>query len=108
MIIFCCQIAYFAYLKLFAFYFEARMDIDSNNNSFNVSDEVEEEDNNVEFNESGEGEEPKKGMYFMSKQEVYTFHAKNAKHCGFAITFKSQNLTSDGKVKYFGIECTRA
>ncbi|XP_028113956.1 protein FAR1-RELATED SEQUENCE 5-like [Camellia sinensis] len=30
------------------------MDVDSNNNSFNVSEEVEEQDNNVEFNESGE------------------------------------------------------
>ncbi|XP_028056267.1 protein FAR1-RELATED SEQUENCE 5-like [Camellia sinensis] len=84
------------------------MDIDSNNNSLNGSEEVEERDNNLYINENGEVEEPKKGMYFSSKQEVYAFYAKYAKHCGFAITFRSQNLTSDGEVKYFGIECTRA
>ncbi|XP_028073790.1 protein FAR-RED IMPAIRED RESPONSE 1-like [Camellia sinensis] len=84
------------------------MDIDSMNNSFNVSKEVEEQDNNVEFNESGEIEEPKKGMYFISKQEVYTFYTKYAKQLGFAIAYRTQNVTTDGEVKYFGIECTWA
>ena len=48
------------------FNFEATMDIDSNNNSLNVSEEVEEHDNNLYINENGEVEEPKKGMYFSS------------------------------------------
>ncbi|KAL7174487.1 hypothetical protein ACSBR2_033690 [Camellia fascicularis] len=82
------------------------MDIDSNNNSLNGSEEFEEQDNNLDINEISKVEEPKKGMYFSSKQEVYAFYAQYAKHCGFAITFRSQNLTSDGEVKYFGIECT--
>ncbi|GMP35075.1 hypothetical protein CsSME_00007682 [Camellia sinensis var. sinensis] len=82
------------------------MDIDSNNNSFNGSEEVEEQNNNLSFNESGEVEEPKKGMYFTVKQEVYAFYVKYAKHLGFAIAYRTQNLTSD-EVKYFGIECTR-
>ncbi|XP_028058285.1 protein FAR1-RELATED SEQUENCE 5-like [Camellia sinensis] len=84
------------------------MDIDSMNNSFNVSEEVEEQDNNVEFNESGEVEESKKGICFISKQEVHTFYAKYAKQLGFAISYRTQNVTRDGEVKYFGIECTRA
>ncbi|GMP61687.1 hypothetical protein CsSME_00024057 [Camellia sinensis var. sinensis] len=84
------------------------MDIDSKNNLFNVSEEVEEQDNNLEFNESGEIEEPKKGMYFISKQEVYAFYAKYAKQLGFAIAYRTQNVTRDGEVKCFGIECTRA
>ena len=86
------------------------MDIDSIYNSFNVSEEVEveEQDNNVEFNESGEVEEPKKGMCFISKQEVHTFYAKYAKQLGFAIAYITQNVKRDGKVKYFGIECTQA
>ncbi|XP_028054623.1 protein FAR1-RELATED SEQUENCE 5-like isoform X2 [Camellia sinensis] len=84
------------------------MDIDSNNNSFNVSEEVEEHDNNLEFNESDEVEEPKKGMYFNSKQEVYAFYAKYAKQLEFAIAYRTQNVTTDGEVKYFGIECTWA
>ncbi|XP_028085358.1 protein FAR-RED IMPAIRED RESPONSE 1-like [Camellia sinensis] len=84
------------------------MDIDSNNNSFNGNEKVEEEDNNLSINESGEVEEPNKGMYFTSKQEVYAFYAKYAKHLGFAIAYRTQNVTSDGEVKYFGIECTRA
>ncbi|XP_028109969.1 protein FAR-RED IMPAIRED RESPONSE 1-like [Camellia sinensis] len=79
------------------FNFEATMDIDSNNNSLNGSEEVEEQDNNLYINESGEVEEPKKGMYFSLKQEAYAFYAKYAKHCGFAIAFRSQNLTSDGE-----------
>ncbi|CAL5378824.1 unnamed protein product [Camellia sinensis] len=37
------------------------MDIDSNNNSFNGNEKVEEEDNNLSINESGEVEEPNKG-----------------------------------------------
>ncbi|XP_028084856.1 protein FAR-RED IMPAIRED RESPONSE 1-like [Camellia sinensis] len=44
------------------------MDVDSMNNSFNVSEEVKEQDSNVEFNESGEVEESKKGMCFISNQ----------------------------------------
>ncbi|XP_028101611.1 protein FAR1-RELATED SEQUENCE 6-like [Camellia sinensis] len=80
------------------------MDIDSNNNFFNGSDEVEEEDSTLSFNECGEVEEPKKGMYFSSKEEVYAFYAKYAKHSGFAIAYRTQNLTCDGEVKYFGIE----
>ncbi|XP_028054704.1 protein FAR1-RELATED SEQUENCE 5-like [Camellia sinensis] len=84
------------------------MDIESNNNSFNVSEEVEEHDNNLQFSESGEVEEPKKGMYFTSKQEVYAFYAKYAKQLRFAIAYRTQNVTTDGEVNYFGIECTRA
>ncbi|XP_028066530.1 protein FAR1-RELATED SEQUENCE 6-like isoform X2 [Camellia sinensis] len=91
------------------------MDIDSNNNFFNGSDEVEEKDNSLSFNEceddevkEEEVEEPKKGMYFSSKEEVYAFYAEYAKHSGFAIAYRSQNLTCDGEVKYFGIKCTRA
>lgn len=90
------------------FHFEATMDSDLNNNLFNWSKEVEEQDNTISFNESGEVEEPKKGMYFTSKKEVYAFYAKYTKHCGFAITYRTRNLTSDGEVKYFGIERTRA
>ncbi|CAL5352872.1 unnamed protein product [Camellia sinensis] len=52
------------------------MDIDSNNNLFNGSDKVEEQDNTLSFNESGEVKELKKGMYFTSKEEVYAFYAK--------------------------------
>ncbi|GMP48892.1 hypothetical protein CsSME_00016081 [Camellia sinensis var. sinensis] len=68
------------------------MDIDSNNPSLNESEEV---------------EEPQKGMCFSSKQEVYDFYAKYAKHVGFAIAYRTQNVGDDGEVKYFGIECTR-
>ncbi|XP_028123959.1 protein FAR-RED IMPAIRED RESPONSE 1-like [Camellia sinensis] len=56
---------------------------------------------------SGEIEEPKKGMFFTSKQEVHEFYAKYAKNLGFAIAYRTQNVGADGKVKYFGIECTR-
>ncbi|XP_028075912.1 protein FAR-RED IMPAIRED RESPONSE 1-like [Camellia sinensis] len=74
------------------------------NNSFNVSEEVEEQDNNVEFNESGEVEEPKKGMYFILKQEIYAYYAKYTKQLGFAIAYRTQKVTRDGEVKYIGIE----
>lgn len=42
------------------------------------------------LNESEEVEELKKGMYFSSKQEVYTFYAKYAKHVGFSVAYKTQ------------------
>ncbi|XP_028123834.1 protein FAR1-RELATED SEQUENCE 5-like [Camellia sinensis] len=71
-------------------------------------EEVEEAENNPSLNESDEIEEPKKGMWFTSKQEVHEFYAKYAKNLGFAIAYRTQNVRSDGKVKYFGIECTRA
>ncbi|XP_028096344.1 uncharacterized protein LOC114296256 [Camellia sinensis] len=47
--------------------FKATMDIDSNNNSFNESKEVEEQENNPSLNENDEVEEPNKEMYFTSK-----------------------------------------
>ncbi|XP_028065876.1 protein FAR1-RELATED SEQUENCE 5-like [Camellia sinensis] len=84
------------------------MDIDSNNTSFNGIEEVEEPENNLSLNESGEVEGSKKGMYFISKQEVYAFYAKYEKHLRFAIAYRTQNIGDDGEVKYFGIECTRA
>ncbi|XP_028126585.1 protein FAR-RED IMPAIRED RESPONSE 1-like [Camellia sinensis] len=84
------------------------MDIDSNNPSLNGTEEVEEAENNPSLNEIGEVEQPKKGMYFNSKQEAYSFYAKYAKHLGFAIAYRTQNIGQDGEVKYFGIECTRA
>ncbi|XP_028099318.1 protein FAR-RED IMPAIRED RESPONSE 1-like [Camellia sinensis] len=62
----------------------------------------------VEEPESGEVKEPKQGMCFTSKQEVYAFYAKYAKHFGFAIAYGTQNYDNDGELKYFGIECTRA
>ncbi|XP_028065018.1 uncharacterized protein LOC114268099 [Camellia sinensis] len=42
------------------------------------------------LNESEKVEEPKRGMCFSSKQEVYTFYAKYAKHVGFSIAYKTQ------------------
>ncbi|GMP22859.1 hypothetical protein CsSME_00000683 [Camellia sinensis var. sinensis] len=84
------------------------MDVDSNNPSLNGTEEVEEAENNPSLNEIGEVELPKKGMYFNSKQEAYSFYAKYAKHLGFAIAYRTQNIGQDGEVKYFGIECTRA
>ncbi|XP_028120457.1 protein FAR1-RELATED SEQUENCE 5-like, partial [Camellia sinensis] len=86
----------------------ASIDIDSNNPSLNGSEKVEETENNPSLNEIGEVEEPKKGMCFSSKQEVYSFYAKYAKHLGFTVTYRTQIIGQDGKVKYFGIECTRA
>ncbi|CAL5383654.1 unnamed protein product [Camellia sinensis] len=47
-------------------------------------------------------------MYFTSKQEVYAFYAKYAKQLGFVIAYRTQNVTTDGEVKYFRIECTWA
>ncbi|XP_028111761.1 protein FAR1-RELATED SEQUENCE 3-like [Camellia sinensis] len=82
------------------------MDIDSNNPSLNGSEEVEGAENNLSLNEIGEVEEPKKGMCFSSKQEVYSFYTKYTKHLGFAVAYRTQNIRQDGKVKYFGIECT--
>ncbi|XP_028125250.1 protein FAR-RED IMPAIRED RESPONSE 1-like [Camellia sinensis] len=58
----------------------------------------------VEEPESGEVKEPKQGMCFTSKQEVYAFYAKYAKHFGFAIAYGTQNFGNDGQLKYFGIE----
>ncbi|XP_028087490.1 protein FAR1-RELATED SEQUENCE 8-like [Camellia sinensis] len=84
------------------------MDIDSTNLSLNGSEEVEETENNPSLNEIGDVEEPKKGMCFSSKQEVYSFYAKYAKHLGFAVSYRTQNIGQDGEVKYFGVECTRA
>lgn len=74
------------------------MDIDSSNTSFDGIEEVEEPENNLSLNESGEIEEPKKGMHFSSKQEVYAFYAKYAKHLGFAIDYRTKNIGDDGKV----------
>ncbi|GMP82815.1 hypothetical protein CsSME_00036961 [Camellia sinensis var. sinensis] len=84
------------------------MDIDSNNPTLSGGEEVEEAENNPSLNESGEIEEPKKGMCFTSKQEVLEFYAKYAKNLGFAIAYRTQNVRADGKVEYFGIECTQA
>ncbi|GMP69057.1 hypothetical protein CsSME_00028453 [Camellia sinensis var. sinensis] len=84
------------------------MDIDSTNPSLNGSEEVEEAKNNLSLNEIGEVEEPKKGMCFSSKQEVYSFYAKHAKHLGFDVAYRTQNIGQDREVNYFGIECTRA
>ncbi|XP_028092676.1 uncharacterized protein LOC114292864 [Camellia sinensis] len=47
-------------------------------------------------------------MCFSSKQEVYSFYAKYAKHLEFAVAYRTQNIGQDGEVKYFGVECTRA
>ncbi|GMP95312.1 hypothetical protein CsSME_00044402 [Camellia sinensis var. sinensis] len=60
------------------------------------------------LNESEEVEEPKRGMCFSSKQEVYTFYAKYAKHVGFSIAHKTQVFGDDGELRYFGIECSRS
>ncbi|GMP57869.1 hypothetical protein CsSME_00021770 [Camellia sinensis var. sinensis] len=83
------------------------MNIDSNNPTLSGGEEVEEVENNPSLNESNEIEEPKKGIWFTSMQEVHEFYAKYAKNLGFAITYRTQNVGADGKVKYFGIECTR-
>ncbi|XP_028068965.1 protein FAR-RED IMPAIRED RESPONSE 1-like [Camellia sinensis] len=80
------------------------MDIDLNHPTLSGGEEVEETENNPSLNESDEIEEPKKGMWFTSKQEVHEFYAKYAKNLGFAIAYRTQNVRSDGKVKYFGIE----
>ncbi|XP_028066524.1 protein FAR-RED IMPAIRED RESPONSE 1-like [Camellia sinensis] len=60
------------------------------------------------LNESEEVEEPKRGMCFSSKQEMYSFYAKYAKHVGFFIAYKTQACGDDGELRYFGIECSRS
>ncbi|XP_028054082.1 uncharacterized protein LOC114258328 [Camellia sinensis] len=93
------------------------MYIDSNNRTLSGGEKVEEPENNPSLNKSSEIEEPKKGMCFTSKQGVHEFYAKYAKNLGFAIAYRTQNVGvalrgvtvgANGKVKYFGIECTRA
>ncbi|XP_028062710.1 protein FAR1-RELATED SEQUENCE 5-like [Camellia sinensis] len=75
------------------------MDIDSNNPSLNESEEIEEAENNPSLNDIDVVEEPKKGMRFSSKQEVYSFYAKYAKHLGFAVAYRTQNIGHDGEVR---------
>ncbi|XP_028074240.1 protein FAR-RED IMPAIRED RESPONSE 1-like [Camellia sinensis] len=84
------------------------MDIDSTNPSLNGSEEVEEAENNSSLNKIGEVQEPEKGMCFNSKQGVYSFYAKYAKHLRFVVAYRTQNIGQDGEVNYFGVECTRA
>ncbi|XP_028068484.1 protein FAR-RED IMPAIRED RESPONSE 1-like [Camellia sinensis] len=59
------------------------------------------------LNESEKVEEPKRDMCFSSKQEVYTFYTKYAKHVGFSIAYKTQVCGDDRELRYFGIECSR-
>ncbi|XP_028104497.1 protein FAR1-RELATED SEQUENCE 5-like [Camellia sinensis] len=70
-------------------------------------------DSNVEgenplINEGKHVEEPKKGMCFSSREEVYTFYGKYAKHVGFAIAHRAQHFGDDGQLLNFAIECSRA
>ncbi|GMP77816.1 hypothetical protein CsSME_00033965 [Camellia sinensis var. sinensis] len=60
------------------------------------------------LNESEEVDESKRGMCFSSKQEVYSFYAKYAKHVGFSIAYKTQVCGDDGELRYLGIECSRS
>ncbi|CAL5330111.1 unnamed protein product [Camellia sinensis] len=72
------------------------MEVDSNvgdNPSINIGEEV---------------EEPKMGMCFSSREEVYTFYGKYAKHVGFSIAHRAQHFGDDGQLKNFAIECSRA
>ncbi|GMP37606.1 hypothetical protein CsSME_00009211 [Camellia sinensis var. sinensis] len=64
--------------------------------------------NNPSVNEGEQVEEPKKGMYFSSKEEVYTFYGKYAKHVGFSIACRAQHFGDDEQLKNFAIECSRA
>ncbi|XP_028059120.1 protein FAR-RED IMPAIRED RESPONSE 1-like [Camellia sinensis] len=48
------------------------------------------------INEGKHVEEPKKGMCFSSREEVYTFYEKYAKHVGFSIAHKAQHFGDDG------------
>ncbi|XP_028120899.1 protein FAR-RED IMPAIRED RESPONSE 1-like [Camellia sinensis] len=76
------------------------MDIDSNNSTLSGGQEVEEAENNPSLNESSEIEEPKKGMCFISKQEVHEFYAKYAKNLEFAIAYRTQNADAKSRVAY--------
>ncbi|XP_028055833.1 protein FAR-RED IMPAIRED RESPONSE 1-like [Camellia sinensis] len=60
------------------------------------------------INEGEHVEEPKKGMCFSSREEVYTFYGKYAKHIGFSIAHRAQHFGDNGKLLNFAIECSRA
>ncbi|XP_028074239.1 protein FAR-RED IMPAIRED RESPONSE 1-like [Camellia sinensis] len=75
------------------------MDIDSTNPSLNGSEEVEEAENNSSLNKIGEVQEPEKGMCFNSKQGVYSFYAKYAKHLRFVVAYRTQNIGQDGEAR---------
>ncbi|CAL5323094.1 unnamed protein product [Camellia sinensis] len=64
--------------------------------------------NNPSVNEGEQVEEPKKGKYFLSREEVYTFYGKYAKHVGFSIAHRAQHFGDDGQLKNFAIECSQA
>ncbi|GMP43722.1 hypothetical protein CsSME_00012975 [Camellia sinensis var. sinensis] len=63
---------------------------------------------NPSINEGEEVEEPKKGMCFSSREEVYTFYGKYAKHVRFFMAHRAQHFEDDAQLKNFAIECSRA
>ncbi|XP_028054482.1 protein FAR1-RELATED SEQUENCE 6-like [Camellia sinensis] len=62
---------------------------------------------NPSINEGEEVEEPKKSVCFSSREEMYTFYGKYAKHVGFSIAHRAQHFGDDGQLKNFAIECSR-
>ncbi|CAL5324392.1 unnamed protein product [Camellia sinensis] len=63
---------------------------------------------NLLIHEGEDVEEPKKSMCFSSREEVYTFYGKYAKHVGFSIAHRAQHFGDDGQLLNFAIECSRA